>query len=544
MGTTSEKLSYLNTTKTKIKEALNLGGANITNETFRQYIDKIKDRYLYYMLNGTQVIWNNWNKVSGTGTSLTLNNTEEAPMSLTYKGNTSQSGTPTPSSPIPVQVVSGDNSIEVSTNINNKGIRLGLYQIVNGEYASPTSGNRYATFNDLLEVQPNTTYKVTTTNNINAQFYQLQYNESKTYLSNSSSAQSVKDYTFTTGATTKYLAIDIRAYDSTNITTDYVGGIEVIDTKASYPITLPEGMFLGWIPNTTYQDKIDKSTGKNLFDKDNINLIDSYYVDGTGKIVSGTNNKFNWVKLEPNKTYTLKQPITSNVTIRTSLFSKVPEPGDTGTILSTTGGGNPINITFATNDTNIYLGWVYCNTANLNNHTQQEMLDCIMINVGQTALPYEPYGTNWYLKKEIGKTTIIPNNNWLLANNCFQSPTKYPENIGDIQTGAKCNQYEFKYYASGITTNLQNNQFGWNSTKLLTIKDTRYSTVSDFVTAMTNEKPTLYYILATPTYETITDTTLLSQLEALKKSYKNITNISQVNNDLPFELDVTALSNQ
>ena len=216
--------------------------------------------------------------VSGSGSNITLTNTVVAPMNIDLKGNTSQTGTPTPSSPQAIHTVSGNNSIEVSTNINNKGIRLGLYQIANGEYASPTSGNRYATFNDLLEVQPNTTYKVTTTNNINAQFYQLQYNESKTYLSNSSSAQSVKDYTFTTGATTKYLAIDIRAYDSTNITTDYVGGIEVIDTKASYPINL--GVENLWNEDTQVFSSVKNATCMVIFNAERFGLSTLHQLRG------------------------------------------------------------------------------------------------------------------------------------------------------------------------------------------------------------------------------------------------------------------------
>ena len=51
---------------------------------------------------------------------------------------------------------------------------------------------------------------------------------------------------------------------------------------------------------------------------------------------------------------------------------------------------------------------------------------------------------------------------------------------------------------------------------------------------------TIYYPLATPTYEEITGE-LLSQLEALAYSYEGTTNISQENDDLAFVLDITAL---
>lgn len=39
---TSDKLTYLNETKNKLKEAINLTNANITNDTFRSYEYKLK----------------------------------------------------------------------------------------------------------------------------------------------------------------------------------------------------------------------------------------------------------------------------------------------------------------------------------------------------------------------------------------------------------------------------------------------------------------------------------------------------------------------
>ena len=120
MGTTAEKLTYLNETKTKLKDMLNLGGASLTTEPFRQYVDTLKNRYLYFINNGTQEVWDNWEKVVGEGTTITLNNTEEAPMKIVLKGNTSQEGTPTPESPQDIHVVSGDNSIEVSNRDNTQ----------------------------------------------------------------------------------------------------------------------------------------------------------------------------------------------------------------------------------------------------------------------------------------------------------------------------------------------------------------------------------------------------------------------------------------
>lgn len=58
-------------------------------------------------------IYDSMPQVSGEGTSLTLDDTRVGKIKSTLKGNTSQDGTPTPTTPQPVNVVSGDNKIVV-----------------------------------------------------------------------------------------------------------------------------------------------------------------------------------------------------------------------------------------------------------------------------------------------------------------------------------------------------------------------------------------------------------------------------------------------
>lgn len=82
MGTTLNKLEYVNTTKGQIKTALNQFGAGITDETtFRNYVDKIND------------IYDNWEKVTDEGTDITLTPTKKGKLQLTPKGNIKQDST-------------------------------------------------------------------------------------------------------------------------------------------------------------------------------------------------------------------------------------------------------------------------------------------------------------------------------------------------------------------------------------------------------------------------------------------------------------------
>lgn len=75
-----------------IYDTLELGGADLTN-TNKNLVNIepiLKQKYLDYMNNGTQEIWNNWEKVTGTGEEVSLNNTVQAPMDLGVGGNSEQ----------------------------------------------------------------------------------------------------------------------------------------------------------------------------------------------------------------------------------------------------------------------------------------------------------------------------------------------------------------------------------------------------------------------------------------------------------------------
>lgn len=76
-----------------IYDTLELGGADLTNvnKNIVNIDTQLKDRYLDYLNNGTDEIWNNWEKVTATNVNAaTLNNTVQAPIKLELKGNTFQ----------------------------------------------------------------------------------------------------------------------------------------------------------------------------------------------------------------------------------------------------------------------------------------------------------------------------------------------------------------------------------------------------------------------------------------------------------------------
>ena len=115
--------------------------------------------------------------------------------------------------------------------------------------------------------------------------------------------------------------------------------------------------------------------------------------------------------------------------------------------------------------------------------------------------------------------------------------------LDNTQVLIKTNYYIPKAY-QGVP-NLVNGECSYGSsdsgiTHRFVIKNTDYTQVQDFKNWLSTHNTIVYYVLATPTYTKI-EGELLSQLNALAKSYTGQTNISQENNDLASLLNATAL---
>lgn len=161
MSDISTKLTYLNTTKGKIKDSINLTGANIGNsDTFRSYSAKLRDSLVGVLNDGGKTLYNNFPKVTATGSSATLNSTYQAPMRVGLKGNTYQDSVPTPSSPQDIHVVTGNNTIKIENkNLFDKDNPNIVYSYFNsGNVVLQDNSTNYRTI--YVECKPNTYYTV------------------------------------------------------------------------------------------------------------------------------------------------------------------------------------------------------------------------------------------------------------------------------------------------------------------------------------------------------------------------------------------------
>lgn len=420
---------------------LELAGADLTNvdKNILNLKTTWQERLLYFMNNGTDIVWNNWDKVTGEGTTLTLNNTLEGKMKIDLKGNTSQEGTPTPETPQDIHVVSGDNSIDVCgknlaniNNISNSSVITIENDTIKLSNNSSTSGyvSLGIKLQDLCPTLKEGDVVYLFFDNTSSSTLKDRINVNGDWFTNASK-------TITQAMLNAYV-IMFGGYNETAIISNFMI-TKVNDSSyqpyksVSYPITLPEGMFLGWIPNTTYRDRIFQAkTG------------DAYYdsLDSTTK-----------ESLTYGKWYLKKE-----ISKKSNLSSYYRDL-----------------------------------TTNYNN------LQYIRINKMTDSANY-------------GNSNNIP---VVFTHGIYQVITAFDQavNIGRITSSGG---YPYFYFGVDKTTTIEQAQ-----------------------TLLSNA--TIYYPLATPTYTEITDSTLLNQLEAVKRSYDGQTNISQSNNDLPFIINATAL---
>ena len=350
-------------------------------------------------------------KVTDEGESITLDGTIKGRLKTTLKGNTSQNGTPTPSSPIPVNVVSGDNTINV--------VGKNLYNDRFSDYTRPADYRIFPI--DLKKGQQyvlKATLKGTTMSGIVVAVvpYGNKYSDFSTKLNmainNTGTTYSILITPDDTWTSPKLV---IYASDETTFNSIF----------ENYNIQLEKGSTA-----TTYEPykrtDYDVNLGVvNLFDKDNANIINTYLInDGDGTLPSdgGERNNCAYIPCKSNTTYTIQKM--EGKRFKVGYTYSTPTIG--GNVYGKTGANNDTQITITTNSQAQYL-IVYLRNGNVSGEiTLQQALDSLQIEEGNKASSYSPYGQTpielckigdyqdyfykdsgkWYLHKEVGKNTI------------------------------------------------------------------------------------------------------------------------------------------
>ena len=304
-------------------------------------------------------------------------------------------------------------------------------------------------------------------------------------------------------------------------------------------------------PNPDYPQEITNVTGdvevkvqnKNLFDKQNATSKSGYIKDDNGNEIS--NGEFSYttsyIKVNPNTTYTLSgKLVNNNRTARTYYYDK-----NKNWISRSAGFGANVNVcTFTTPQNCEYIQFQYINDA--------FDINTIQIEKNSTSTPYTPHkeqtlpltlgnielckirdyqdyfykaSNKWYLHKEIEKVVYDGSETGSSRYWYVQDENTYSYQITDNTIHLKeskkgiCNRFIIN--SSGASPYLYPIlQTGTSYCRFVTYNITgTISTLEEWKRWLSSNNIVFYYPLATPTDTEITDTTLISQLEAINNAY-------------------------
>ena len=448
---------------------------------------------------------------------------------------------PNPSYPQDIHVVSGDNSIKVEgknlwggfpsvVGRNNGGITF--YNNADGTISASGTANANAQSIANTVAETNNHYITLEAGNyvLSGGISSVRMLDIKNIDNTSIATDTGNGVRFTLEKTTSvYVRANISSGTALTDTEIFRPMIEKSSTKTSYqpyqsqtyPINLGD---IELCKIGDYQDYIGKSTGKNLLETDNVN----YNSSGTYNLTLGNDIEagsyiFSGITNVSSGAFAL-YGIDENSTQDTLLANKNWSTLSTGYSFTTT--KKYVSLKIYTNvSANAYL----------------------MLNEGSTALPYEPYGTGWYIKKDIGKVVLDGTEN-IYNGQIYGNYFRAYAIINDMYKNSVTNANLFSNYFYGdinamSQTNSEPGMMCQYQTRNWIYFVLDVENIDGVKTWLSTHNTTFYYPLSIPTYTKITDSTLASQLNALElaRSYNEQTNLSQTNDDLPFILDAMAL---
>ena len=517
-------------------------------------------------------IYDSLPSVSGEGTSLTLDDTRVGKIKSTLKGNTSQTGTPTPSSPIPVNVVSGDNEIVVcgknllgfenGTYTNNQGIVAIVDNgkiTLNGTGTANPSGVTIPLTNTIT-IPSNVVYNLSAFNNsTNSNVsLRLQAIESSNPYTNVTLSTTNANATIQANSQYKVDRLYIRCNQGTTLSNFIIQPqIEKGSTASEYEP----------YQGNTYNINLPV---ENLFDKDNANVLNNFINSGTQKVDTSNNTRSIYIPCVPNTTYCVSKIKTARYAIGTT--SEIPATNVS--LIDMVFNNDATSLTLTTSSSAKYL-MVYFYNSNYDTQTYQDIMNTIQIEYGSKPNTYTPYGTTpielckignyqdyfykdsgkWYLHKEIERVVL---------NGSERGWGRSGSSSNDVFVGAlNLNQYGIGIYSKQSTaSSWLVNRFSYGTLGALNkfnvynpdatygynnigfgISTDIVNDIDAFKTWVSSNNIVFHYLLATPTSTEITYQPLIDQLNELEKamSKDGQTNITQENNDLPFIISASAL---
>lgn len=300
----------------------------------------------------------------------------------------------------------------------------------------------------------------------------------------------------------------LRKSDDSTIIPSEISSIEPMIEKGSQATSYsPYFTPIALCKIEDYQDYIRRSTGKNLFDKNSPNIKTGYFLDSNGV---ETQTSYGWeisdyIKIEPNAKYTASGIITVGSSPRSCYYDENKNFISSFRLTNTT----------ITVPSNAYYIRLSISTATNDANTLQ-------FELGNTSTDLEPYGVGkWYKYGKIGKVVLNGSESWYggssqtntIRFDCVFTNNGLPINDNKII----CNKFNSIYNDTSDIEHCRNTNSSFPNTIVIYINKSRLSSLEleSFKTWLSTNNVEVYYVLATPTIEEITNTELIEQLEKI-----------------------------
>lgn len=492
--------------------------------------------------------------VSDEGTNLVLEGSQLAPFSqFDLKGNTVQDGTPTPDAPVPVQVVTGENTVKIrgknSLKLPSAGTNDGVTYSVNSDGTFNVHGTNNSGYEILFSLYLDSSEFQSVNYTLGAR-EALPYGLGcrceiysggtwkRSFVSVNYTRQTQTGTPDFTDANRVRVAITIANGATVNI--DNVG------------IQLEKGSSASSFE--PYQEQsYEVNLGKNL-------LPYPYAGTGNGNGITFTSNSDGSMVLNGqnngngNSSYIFFNNSDEPLKLSSGTYYFAP-PSNTavgytmydGSHYYNFSAGNNYSRTFSSAQSirQIYIQVARGNTTTFNNLRAYPMLTIIP---GQTEADYAPYfepielckigtyqdyiwkdGDTWKIHKETTTFTLDGTKGGYYSS-WFYIPFSGigVTNVGGSNTPPAFSSQFIAYGYNTFTGDSSLNGMAQSSTNFL-IRNTSCSSEATYKTWLGSNLPRFYYALATPTDTTITNAALIEQLEAIANqahAYKTRTHVS------------------
>lgn len=437
------------------------------------------------------------------------------------------------------QTYEGKNLFNAATAINNHWLSSQNGRLINDSNPNVVSG--------FIAVQANQPYTISGADSLRIDVWQYTAEDETTGTSRIVLLAN-QSHTFT--PTTDWIRFAVGSGDAISVKNGFM--LEAGSTATSFE------PFVGGqpSPNPTFPQPIQTVTGeqtitiggtdypinlgKNLFDKNNYSAKHIYVGTG-GQLASsaGTGTWSVYIKCEPSTTYTVSKT-NAGTGQKFCVFNTSEEPASGVMALSFVGtpSGNDTSTSYSitTGATASYLG-IYLRNGSQTSLTLEEILDTLQIEKGPQASTYAPYfdpielcklgtyqdyiwkdGEDWKVHEGIKKLNLDGSEDWE-----FQTVTGYSAGrcrleLTDNYTGSgrqPITSNRFRFDDSGQHID----GIGFTSGKWLYLyQGDIASSAPTFKTWLSNNATSAYYRLASATDTTITNATLIAQLNAIEEA--------------------------